>query len=369
MKVVLLKQRLDGRGGLEKSALQIGAAFCDRGAEVTLLTANAPLSLPFVTHTFPLPKWPPSLRLERFDLQVQKWLKKQKVDLVFGLDRNRFQTHLRAGNGVHAAWLEERRKIEGDWKYRLCKINPLHRKILELEKTGFEHPGLRTLFVNSEMVKKEILSFYNVEEKKIQVVHNGVEWKQWQAPFDAWQEGKKRALHQFGLQEGDLHLLFVGNGFRRKGLDLLLEAMALWKKKEVHLSVVGKDRKIEFYRKKVFQLKLQGRVDFFGLQTDLLPFYQMADLLLIPSFYDPFANVTVEALAMGLFVISSKRNGGREVLNEGNGSLIESLQDKEALIACLNRAFPKTLQSAERIRHQIAHLDYSNQLQRIMDLC
>ena len=46
------------------------------------------------------------------------------------------------------------------------------------------------------------------------------------------------------------------------------------------------------------------------------PFYQMADALVIPSFYDPFANVTVEALAMGLFVLSSKHNGGPEILTK-----------------------------------------------------
>ena len=62
------------------------------------------------------------------------------------------------------------------------------------------------------------------------------------------------------------------------------------------------------------KLNIQRRVTFFGPQKEIRPFYQFADALVIPSFYDPFANVTVEALAMGLFVVSSKSNGGHEIL-------------------------------------------------------
>ncbi len=57
------------------------------------------------------------------------------------------------------------------------------------------------------------------------------------------------------------------------------------------------------------------------------PFYQLADALAIPSFYDPFANVTVEALAMGLFVVSSRSNGGFEILDPSKGIIIENLSE------------------------------------------
>ncbi|MBI3900617.1 MAG: hypothetical protein HY324_00540, partial [Chlamydiia bacterium] len=67
MRVVLLKERLEGTGGLEKSALQIGKAFLQRKKEVILLTTKAQNSCPFKTEVFSSPSWPPSFRLERFD--------------------------------------------------------------------------------------------------------------------------------------------------------------------------------------------------------------------------------------------------------------------------------------------------------------
>ena len=70
----------------------------------------------------------------------------KQFDIVFGMERNRFQTHIRAGNGVHAAFLKSRLASEGVLKYGMCLINPLHRKILELEKEGFENPKLKKIF-------------------------------------------------------------------------------------------------------------------------------------------------------------------------------------------------------------------------------
>ncbi|HLB52901.1 MAG TPA: glycosyltransferase family 4 protein [Chlamydiales bacterium] len=369
MRVVLLKAKLEGTGGLEKSTVQIGQAFLQKKSEVTLLTTKAEGSFPFKVHSFPTPHWPPSFRLEQFDQMVQKWLKAHPADIVFGMDRNRVQTHLRAGNGVHASWLQARRLIEGKWKSQLHFLNPLHRKILNLEKAGFEYPGLQKLFVNSQMVKGEVLSYYRVDEKKIKVVHNGVEWAQWQSPFDRWEEGRKEALQKFGLPTDCLHLLFIGNGYKRKGLDPLLQALSLWKRKEIHLSVVGKDRDLNSYVAQAKKLNIEEKVHFFGPVKEILPFYQMADLLVLPSFYDPFANVTVEALAMGLFVISSKKNGGCEVLNDQNGCIIQDHADPYSILTCLEKGFLKTKVSAEQIREKISFLDYSSQLNHIIDAC
>ena len=81
-------------------------------------------------------------------------------------------------------------------------------------------------------------------------------------------------------------------------------------------------------------------------------------------FYDPFANVTVEALCMGVFVVSSKTNGGHEILQPENGTIIDSLHDPESIAAALEYAMahPKTDLSARQIRESVKHLDFENQL-------
>lgn len=345
--VVLLKSCAKSQGGLEKYASRIAEAFRQRGDLVTVLTGEDGI------------RWPSFVRMERFDAFVRQWLERNEADVVFGMDRNREQTHIRAGNGVHAAYLKSRLFTEGRLKVLLCKLNPLHRKILELEKAGFENPKLKKLFVNSHMVKQEVLEHYDVDPAKIQVIHNGVEWEEMEAD---WQPGRE--------ERDEIELLFIGNGYLRKGLDRLLEGLSLMKQEPFHLSVVGKDKGIDRYRMKAAELGLQNRVSFFGPSREIRSFYQKADALIIPSFYDPFANVTVEALAMGLFVVSSKHNGGAEVLTEENGAVIEDLLSPDAMVAALKKAMQKkTEESARRIRQSVQHLDFSKQLQALMEGC
>ncbi len=328
-------------GGLEKYSDRIAQEFERRGFVVVYPQIGT------------ICKWPGFLRLEQFDRQVSSWLKKNPVDIVFGMERTRSQTHIRAGNGVHAAYLKSRRASDGLFKYLSCKINPLHLKILELEKEAFESKELKKIFVNSEMVKRDLLDNYSVDPSKIHVIHNGVEWKEYEKPFQAWEK----------KDQGRLELLFIGNGYRRKGLIPLLHALVHCK--GIHLTVIGKDKKIATFKKYAEKLGLE--VNFLGPQKDLTPYYLMADALTIPSFYDPFANVTLEALSFGLFVITSKSNGAHEILNKENGVVIEDLNSLEEMIAALGKAFIKTKESSKKIRASVAQFDFSNQLNKLID--
>ena len=203
------------------------------------------------------------------------------------------------------------------------------------------------------------------------IIHNGVEWDEMETDFQSWPADKEALCERYGLPRTAFHFLFVGHGYKRKGLDLLLRALSQLPKEDVFLSVVGKDKRMEWYQSYADQLGIGDRVRFFGPQQDSRPFYQLADSLVIPSFYDPFANVTVEALAMGLFVVSSKNNGGHEILDEKNGAVIENLLDPEEVASALENslAHRKTKESARFARLSVAHLDFSKQLNKLINAC
>ena len=373
--IVLLKSCLRHAGGLEKYATRIAKGFADTGARVTILTTgDAPSSIPHPSISYHLIKtnsWPPFLRMEQFDQQVAKWLQKEQPDLVFGMDRNRTQTHLRAGNGVHIAYLKSRILTEGHLKHWICRLNPMHRKILQLEKEAFENPRLQKLFANSQMVKKELLEHYAIHPTKIEVIHNGVEWHEMQNDFQEWGDKKQETCQNLQLNPNRFHFLFIGHGYARKGLDPLLQGLAKLKNCDVHLSIIGKDNQMRFYTDLVAQYGLKNQVRFFGPQIHIRPFYQLADALVIPSFYDPFANVTIEALAMGLFVLSSKHNGGSEILKPSHGTLIQDLLDPDSMLHALTDALRhrKTAGSAIAARQSVAHLDFSQQLHKLIEAC
>ncbi|MCH9610869.1 MAG: hypothetical protein S4CHLAM81_09780 [Chlamydiales bacterium] len=341
MKVAILKSNAANIGGLENYTKRLAEAF-GKKCEVTLLTTGSLCELPFEAISLCESSKFSLRHLKRFDALAQDWIANQRPDLIFGMERNSFQTHYRAGSGIHAAYLDRRKKIEGLRKRLSFALNPLHRHLLQVEKEAFEHPDLQKLFVNSQMVKEELLHYYNVAPNKVCVVHNGVDWENASA----------------AKQNERYHYLFVGNDFRRKGLKEVL--LGLRGMQNYQLTVVGRDRHAKSYME--LAQKWQIRANFVGPSKQMNRFYEDADCLVLPTLYDPFANVTVEALAHGLFVITSPNNGGKEVLEEFSGVATEDVA------SAMMRA-----QQFERdpiaIRNSVKALTFENQLTRIVEQC
>lgn len=361
IRVAILKGRLNFRGGLEKYTLRLAQAFSQSGCEVTILTTDRPPNLPDIKTLSLMNTTKFSyLNICRFDLSCQKWLDANPQDVIFGMERNSSHTHYRAGSGVHKAYLKQRALTDGQFKQCLFKVNPLHRKLLNLEKRAFEDPQLKILFTNSAMVRDEIIENYGTKPDRIQVIHNGVEFHDWEEDFKDTFRVKKSSPHQF---------LFVGNGYKRKGLFFLLHGLSRLSSQEFHLTIVGKDKNTLYYQEIAKKLGLSHKISFKGPQLDLRPFLKLADSLVIPSIYDPFSNVTLEALAMGVFVVSSKYNGGCEVLLEKTGVIIQDLTSPKSVALALEKALarPKTPDSATFIRNSIKELDFSIQLGKMVE--
>lgn len=359
-RIVFLKNRMNLRGGLERQTLMLLQTFLKKGYETTLLTTGKSPKIEGIRTVSLLPDSKFTyLQLRRFDQACQKWLAQNPHEIIFGMERNAYQTHYRAGSGVHAVYLQNRKLVDSSFKCLSFKFNPLHRHLLKLEKEAFEHEGLRLLFTNSEMVRKEILQNYETQSHKIEVVHNGVEWKKWELPFE----------HSFKTERKNCFtFLFAGNGYHRKGLLFLLNGLEKIKNENFRLLVCGKEKNHLFFVKRADELGIREKVVFLGSQPEILSLYQQADALVIPSIYDPFANVTIEALAMGLFVVTSKYNGGCEVLKPFSGEMIEHLDSADSFAASLKKALalPKSKATAQIIRNSVKELDFSSQLDKIV---
>ncbi|MBN0415962.1 glycosyltransferase family 4 protein, partial [Pseudomonas aeruginosa] len=112
-------------------------------------------------------------------------------------------------------------------------------------------------------------------------------------------------------------LIYVGSGFERKGLAAAIRAIA---PTDRYLLVVGKDKDQPRYQALAQSLNCEARVRFFGMQSETLPFYQMADGLLLPTLHDPFPNVLLEAMACALPVMTTSRCGGAEFIVDGHNA-------------------------------------------------
>ena len=138
-----------------------------------------------------------------------------------------------------------------------------------------------------------------------------------------------------------LRLLFVGHNFRLKGLHCLLRALHFAARSglQAELTVAGGGAHGTFAALAA-SLGLDRQVHFLGpvSAAELSELYRGSDALLHPTFADHCSLVVLEALASGLPVITTRRNGAAERMESGrHGFILEDPRDIEALAAALLR--------------------------------
>jgi UDP-glucose:(heptosyl)LPS alpha-1,3-glucosyltransferase len=99
----------------------------------------------------------------------------------------------------------------------------------------------------------------------------------------------------------------------------------------VQLLIVGKDKHAAQYQRLAATLGIASRVRFAGAQNDVKPFYGMADAFILPTLYDPFPNVCVEALACGLPVFTTQQCGAAELIRDGDNGWVADALDGATL--------------------------------------
>jgi glycosyltransferase involved in cell wall biosynthesis len=156
-------------------------------------------------------------------------------------------------------------------------------------------------------------------------------------PVEVIPPGVDVSHYSLPVDEARSNLLFVGSlerSTRYKALDSLLDALALLRRQGVHLTldVVGEGSFRPDYEAQCADLAISDRVTFHGAAdpVKLKSFYQRASALVVPSRFDSFPTVIVEALACGTPVIASRVGGIPTVVrHQGNGLLVEPGQVEE----------------------------------------
>ena len=126
-------------------------------------------------------------------------------------------------------------------------------------------------------------------------------------------EDSRRKLR---LLRDEFIVLLIGNDWRNKGLETLLAAVALTQQKQIRVVVVGHDNQVPFLSQ-ISRLGLERQVVFADPSPDVLQFYAAADVYASPTHHDSFALPPIEAMACGLPVITSDRNGGAQIITDG----------------------------------------------------
>ena len=196
--------------------------------------------------------------------------------------------------------------------------------------------------VPSRGLERELLRLYpKAVEGKIRVIPNPIDTERMSRPAD-YNRAEGRA--GLGFRDDELVMIFVAAGqFERKGLPLLLEAMRQVSNPRVRLVVVGgQPGVLQSYTERARSLGLGEQVQFVGFQKDIRPYLWAADLFTLPSYYEVFPLVALEAAAAGVPLLVTPLNGVEEMLVEGQNGW------------CAERSAPAL---AERIQHALEHRD------------
>ena len=308
----MIIERLSGLGGgVEAAAFQLLRELGRRGVDVTVVCRRAEEAPPPGVRVLELripAGWQP-LRLLAFSHRAAR--ASRGFDVVHAYSRTRRQHLYRAGGGSHADYME--RVYTRPQFLRL--LSPRHRAILAIEEAVFRDPG-QLLQCNARGTANQITARYGVDPDRIAVVYNGVDTERFHPRNRG--ETRDRVRRELGL-EGHA-VLFAGNGFRRKGLDRAIEALAR-SSSPATLLVAGADDPAP-YRRLATASGIGERVRFLGRRADVESLYAAADLLVLPTRYDAFANVCLEAMAAGLPVATTPTNGASELISHGENGLV-----------------------------------------------
>ncbi|MEZ4728017.1 MAG: glycosyltransferase [Caldilineaceae bacterium] len=190
--------------------------------------------------------------------------------------------------------------------------------------------------------EQQLIDYYRADPTTIRVVPPGVDLGRFH-PLD-----KKKAKQKVGIPCGDANILFVGRIEPLKGVDTLLRAMSILQERHpaaiqnTCLAIVGGDPWTEDLDTEMARLQqlrtdlgIHDLVTFLGAKDqEILPYYYAAaEMVVMPSHYESFGMVALEAMAMGTPVIASEVGGLAHLVQPGvNGFHVPS-RDPEALAA------------------------------------
>jgi glycosyltransferase involved in cell wall biosynthesis len=224
----------------------------------------------------------------------------------------------------------------------------------------------RWILVPSRGLAGELEQEFPFAAPKIRVLPNAVDVERLARPASFDREAFRREL---GFQKEDTVFLFAALGhFERKGLPILIDALARLRGTRIKLLVVGGERGlIDAYRARIEQTPAEGRVVFAGMQSDTSRYFWAADAFAFPSHYETFSLVAYEAAAARLPLIAPRLNGVEEILDDSRTGFLIT-QTSESVAAALERfaGLPET-QRAEmgaRARAAVEMYDEARFVQR-----
>ncbi len=297
MRIALLTRRFDSNGGgTERDLIVTAQGLRAAGHQVTIFADEIRGAAGGwdVRRVGGGPRLGRALSLMRFAWTAAPAARRAGTDLVLSFARCVGADVMRSGGGAHASYLRAARKWRGALGAAAMRISPYHQVQRLVERQAFRSAGLKRVIAVSNFVRDDLIGEFGLAPEKTVTIYNGVDLGRFRPPLDP---SARAAIRQKFIVPASARVVaFVGNGFARKGLGFLIEAWPLVAG-GAFLLVAGSDRQTEKFVRRAHALNVGARIVFTGPQPSVDQIFHAADSFAMPSLFEPFGNVVMEAMA------------------------------------------------------------------------
>jgi glycogen(starch) synthase len=169
------------------------------------------------------------------------------------------------------------------------------------------------VIVCSQSMKSEICGHFNLPWDKVDVIPNAIDAAQYQTSADRGQVRKR-----YGVGWGEKMILSVGRLVPQKGIEYFIRAIPSIASRypEAKFIIVGEGWSRDFLEAEALSTGHRSKIQFTGFAPDkeVIDLMTSADVLVVPSVYEPFGIVALEGMATGVPVVASQVGGLSEVI-------------------------------------------------------
>ncbi len=322
------------RGGAERHTIELADALLERGHDVSLIAASftdagrarqIPAAHVGLTRT---------ARYRTFLSSVEQILGRERFDVVHTiLPIKRCDVYQPQAGYETISLRDGHQQFSGlvrAGKWIAHRLNVKRRSFASVERAMITRSDCTCLCLSRAMMDNAGRTF-GIAGDRLELHYNAVDLSRFEPrDFD-------RAEHRrrWKLDSNELVYLVIAQDFVRKGVDRCVRALA--ELPSGKLVVVGKPDPRP-YAGLAERLGVGSRVVFAGPSSDVRPFYAMADVFVLPTTHDPCSIVVLEALAMGVPVITSSVNGASDFIQTGKqGVVLHSPTDVSELAAAMRK--------------------------------
>lgn len=332
-------------GGLQRDFLRIARACQENGHSIHIYTMKWEGEIPsgFKVQLIKARGWQNHTRSQSFVKQVKTQLDRERYDIVIGFNKMPHLDVYYAADVCYQARMEQR-----SWLYRLL---PRYRHLVAFEKEVFDSASLTQILLISAKQQPDFERLYDTPKERFHLLPPGIAKDRLASSDDSIRIMKRKS---FGLTDETILLLMVGSGFKTKGVDRTLQAIAALPaavRARCQLKIIGQDN-AESFIKLAKTLQIEEQVAFLGGRDDVPDIMQAADLLLHPAYHENTGTVLLEALASRLPVIASAVCGYAPYIMQAKAGIVLPEPFKQVVF---NQAL---LQAITQDRHEWRHQAY-----------